>query len=55
MYRRRKVVKEEKPEIPNTIEEFGYTIKDNDEIRGTHSGNFTKIHEMCSLLKTKMI
>lgn len=33
MYRRRKVVKEDKPPIPTTIAKFGYVIKDNGEIR----------------------
>ncbi|KAI8988306.1 Arb2 domain-containing protein [Mycotypha africana] len=33
MYRRRKVIKEKKPVIPDTIEEFGYRLKSNGEIR----------------------
>ncbi|KAG0785722.1 hypothetical protein G6F57_009165 [Rhizopus arrhizus] len=33
MYRRRKIIKEEKPEIPKTLDEFGYVLKENGEIR----------------------
>ncbi|CEI94781.1 hypothetical protein RMCBS344292_08986 [Rhizopus microsporus] len=33
MYRRRKVVREKKPEIPDTLEGFGYVLKENGEIR----------------------
>ncbi|RCH85814.1 hypothetical protein CU097_009077, partial [Rhizopus azygosporus] len=33
MYRRRKVVREVKPEIPDTLEGFGYVLKENGEIR----------------------
>jgi hypothetical protein len=38
MYRRRKPIVEEKPEIPSTIEEFGYSIKENGEIRSRSLG-----------------
>lgn len=38
MYRRRKVVKEDKPPIPTTIAKFGYVIKDNGEIRHEDTG-----------------
>ncbi|KAI7903576.1 Arb2 domain-containing protein [Cokeromyces recurvatus] len=33
MYRRRKPVIKEKPPIPNTLDEFGYVLKENGEIR----------------------
>ncbi|KAG2198536.1 hypothetical protein INT47_008640 [Mucor saturninus] len=36
MYRRRKIVKEEKPVIPDNIRDFGYVVKDNGEIRSIH-------------------
>lgn len=38
MYRRRKVVREKKPEIPDTLEGFGYVLKENGEIRSKTTG-----------------
>lgn len=38
MYRRRKIIKEEKPEIPKTLDEFGYILKENGEIRSKSQG-----------------
>jgi hypothetical protein len=38
MYRRRKIIKEEKPEIPKTLDEFGYVLKENGEIRSKSEG-----------------
>jgi hypothetical protein len=38
MYRRRKIIKENKPPIPSTIEGFGYVIKDSGEIRSAETG-----------------
>ncbi|KAI8056303.1 uncharacterized protein B0P05DRAFT_560366 [Gilbertella persicaria] len=33
MYRRRKLIQEEKPPIPDKLEDFGYRLKENGEIR----------------------
>lgn len=39
MYRRRVKKKEDKPEIPNNLTDFGYVLKDNGEIRSITQGN----------------
>jgi hypothetical protein len=39
MYRRRIVIKEEKPVIPDNIKDFGYILKENGEVRSIHRGN----------------
>jgi hypothetical protein len=38
MYRRRVKKKEDKPEIPNNLTDFGYVLKDNGEIRSITQG-----------------
>lgn len=39
MYRRRKPIVEEKPPIPDNLEEFGYVLKENGEIRSITQGS----------------
>jgi len=39
MYRRRKVNVEEKPPIPDNLEDFGYVLKENGEVRSITQGS----------------